>query len=324
MFVIAIAMILALVALVIATFAILNKNPAGAFAAGVIGSVLVVTALLVGSYNTVDEGTIGIPVRFGQAEPAIGPGVHWLAPWVSVKEMDARLQTLTFSSDAADIEAGRDAITAQARGGGNLTLELSVQVELPVENAEAVYREIGTDYQDKVVVPAIRSCARDSTTGLTLEEAFTTKRLAIKTGVTDCLRTTVEPHGINVLDVLVREVDPGETVRQSIDVKQQAEQDLQRASVELEKARVEAQRAAVEAQATSEAERIIACGGTEVGEGDDRRVVPNATCENRQFSDEYLQWLFLQNLDQVGSLIVVDPRIEGQIMIPVPQGGEGQ
>jgi len=91
--------------------------------------------------------------------------------------------------------------------------------------------------------------------------------------------------------------------------------------------RIERARQAVEAKATSDAEQIIACGGTiqliEVDGEQVETVVPNDTCED-QFSDEYLEWLWITTLPDVdANVTILDPRLteQGEVLLTVPTGG---
>ena len=83
---------------------------------------------------------------------------------------------------------------------------------------------------------------------------------------------------------------------------------MQKRAVQLDQATVDAQRDAVVAFGTSNAERIISCGGHEEeqdlnGDGTfETVIVPNDPCE-QQFSDNYLRWLFLQNFADNDNLV---------------------
>ena len=95
-------------------------------------------------------------------------------------------------------------------------------------------------------------------------------------------------------------------VQNSINAKQGAEQERQAALIGLDKSRIDAQRQAVEAKATSDAEQIIACGATVAFDPDGLEyILPNDECED-QFSDEYLDWLWIQNMKEIDTLVVVD------------------
>lgn len=306
--------------------AIINRRDPDYFfgwlAAAVVVFVLGVLSFGLGSYNKVGEGQVGIPVTFGRAGDPVGPGAHWLAPWTDVVIMDTRDKEVTFEN-AADREEDFRALSAQAQGGGNLTVEMTVQFNLLRESAADVYRSVGTDYVEVYVLPISRSCIRDVTPLYTPEEAFTSARRAIAEETLECMIADLEPRGITVDNVLIRDIDPGEAVRTAINEKVAAEQDVQRAEVRRDEATINAEIEAIEALATKNAEQIIACGGSEqpnprAGEPGqpDILVVPDEEC-GEQFSANYLQWLYIQTLPNIDNLTLIAPSIDGEILLPI-------
>jgi regulator of protease activity HflC (stomatin/prohibitin superfamily) len=121
-----------------------------------------------------------------------------------------------------------------------------------------------------------------------------------------------------MFDVLIRDVDPGAAVKQAIDAKQQAEQNLQRAAITLQEEEIKAQQEAVRAFGISQAEQIVACGGVESADEDGNTViVPNETCED-QFSAEYLQWLYINALSDVDGVVILPPEFDGNLFVQTP------
>lgn len=261
-----------------------------------------VVTLILGLFmciEVVGAGNVGIPVTFGETGAAKGPGAHFVAPWTDIKTMDLRTQELTFNNSG---EEALGAITAQANNGGNLTVDVSLQYRLDKDEADEMYATVGTNYEEKLVIPAVRTCVRDVAPDYTAEDAYTSARNEFADAASDCVVEDLEPRGLIVEDVKFRDIDPGKTVKDAIDAKQKAEQDLKRRSIELQQANVDAEIERVAAQATYDAERIIACGGVLQGEGDEAKVVPNTEqCDQRQFTEAYLNWLYITTLGDIAS-----------------------
>lgn len=290
---------------------------------GVIAFVAFAIVGVIGSYNTVGEGQVGIPVTFGQAGEPVGPGVHWKAPWTNIVVMDALDKAITFGDGGGEVDSANGPISAQAKGGGNLVVQMTVQYELDDAKASEVYRNVRTDFVDVYVRPVSRSCIRDVTPNFIPDEVFTSGRRAVATQTLECMQSNLEPKGINVQNVLILEIDPPQTVLDSIDAKVAAEQDLQRASIRREEAAINAQIEAIQALATKNAEQIIACGGTEIDNPDTTPgaaptiVVPDEEC-GEQFSQNYLTWLYIQSLSEIDGLTLIAPSLGNDVILNIP------
>lgn len=270
--------------------------------AGVIAILLGLAAMPFAFYNKVSEGEVGIPVTFGQAGEPVGPGIQWRAPWTNIVTMSTKEQSIDYQ--------GETAAKSRAKGGAEVTIDMAFTWELREEGASEIYRNVGTldDLRDSQIRPISRDCIRDAARGVTPEEAATTGREQIKETFEDCMKPRLERYQVDLIRTDLRQIDPGEQVSLAIEAKTTAEQELQQREVQLEQQAVEAQRLSVEAFGTSNAERIISCGGREVeqdldGDGTPENViVPNDPCLE-QFSDNYLRWLFLQNFADNDNLV---------------------
>lgn len=284
---------------------------------------LTVSFLLLGTLfafsitTQVPDGHAGIVRSFGKYEDVpLQPGISLIAPWKSVTDVDTRVQSFTFSDTDSNSVGG--SIPAQALGGGNLTIDLTIQAAPSTETAPALLKTVGDDWFTVIGRPAARSCVRDAPTDLTVEESYTTGRPLIAERILACFADKVELRGIKVFDVLLRDVDPGAQVRQAIDDKQQAQQELQRAAIRLQQEELTAQQEAVKAFGISQAEQIVACGGVQsTDENGNPSIKPNDECGD-QFSTEYLQWLYINQLSQVDGVVILPPEFDGQLFVSTP------
>jgi len=281
----------------------------------------------------VPDGHVAVTRAFGEYERSLEPGPQLLYPWESTSEEDTRIKSFTYAGNDSDDNETNDSdfpdITAQAFGGGSLVLDLTVQVSLVDSQVPALYKDVGEDWYSTIVHPRVRSCARDSTPGLTVDQAFGSERKEISRLTLGCLQDNIpqERFGIVIEDVLVRDVDPGNAVLTAIDTKQKAEQELLQRSVDLEKAEIDAQIEAQKAFGISQAEQIIACGGVETIDTNNQGVeinvvVPDNECDD-QFSAEYLDWLWLQQVPHIEGLIITDPGFQGNLFVNPPAASFG-
>ena len=260
----------------------------------------------------VPDGSVGVTRAFGEYGRELGAGPHLLLPWETTVELDGKVKSWEFANgeDAVD-----GPISAQASGGGNLVIDLTVQTRISPDNAASLLRNVGTDWFNVIVRQSTRSCVRNSASALTVDDAYGEGRALLDSAAEECIRAGIEPHGITLIDVLIREVDPGQAVRASIDLKQQSEQEVLRASINVQLAEAEARAEAIRAFGVSNAEQIVACGGTEsVDDSGNSIIIPNAECED-QFSDEYLQWLYINQLSEVDGTVILPPEFDGTLFI---------
>lgn len=238
-----------------------NNDTRWGFGAAV--AVFLILTLLFGAWScikTVPASHTGIPVAFGDVKPALGPGVHFVAPWTDVHNFETRQQEITFAGNGEGDTYS--VINTQAAGGGNLTIEQTVQFQIVEDQADELYEEIGTDYLGRALLPLARSCPRDVAANFTIGELFgvgegapvaegeedvpdadaveAAAREELANGILECMQNNENHVGIEIIDVLIRDLDPGETVRGAIDDKIAAEQAEQQALVEERTAATEA------------------------------------------------------------------------------------
>jgi regulator of protease activity HflC (stomatin/prohibitin superfamily) len=228
------------------------------------GLVCLLLSVLMGLWScveTVPASHTGIPVAFGEVHPALSPGVHFVAPWTDVHNFETRQQEITFAGNGEGDTYS--VINTQAAGGGNLTMEMTVQFQIVEDQADSLYEEIGTDYLGRSLLPLARSCPRDEAARFSIGELFgvgegagaetapTTEvpdsdqveaaaRRQLADGILSCMTNNEQHVGIEIIDVLIRDLDPGETVRGAIDDKIAAEQAEQQALVDERTAATEA------------------------------------------------------------------------------------
>ena len=106
----------------------------------------------------------------------------------------------------------------------------------------------------------LRSAIREVTAGNTASALWSTARESLAEQIRSQLSSTVEPRGIMLERILLRDVRPPATVRQAIEAKQQADQEAQRMVYVLQKERQEADRKRIEAQGIADFQKIVTQG----------------------------------------------------------------
>lgn len=190
--------------------------------------------------RSVDAGQVGVITRFGEVDREAQSGLAVKLPWPleSIHYMDTRIQKQQEVSTAA---------TADLQ---DVSATLAVNYALNRSEATRVYKEIGQEYRDRVVVPAVQESFKAATAQYTAAELLT-KRPEVKQKSLEIIKRRIEPYGIRVDDVSIVNFSFGADFTKSIEAKQVAAQEAERARFNLERARLDAEAQSAQKQSLS-------------------------------------------------------------------------
>lgn len=234
-------------------------------------------------FVVVDAGEIGVYSLFGKVtEEPLYPGFRFKVPFAKVVKMSTRTQDYTMTSIEEDSEyltstsGANDAIETRAKDGARVWLDITVLYHLNAENGPEIYKELGTDYVEKLVRPLIRSSIRGVAANYTVTEIYSSKRDEIQIKIFEQMEKDLLDRGITLEEVLLRKVNLSQTLSDSIENKLAAEQNV-------EKAKLEADRKRIDAQGQKDAQETI----------------------SKSLTSKYLYYLYIQNLKDNPSTIYV-------------------
>ena len=139
-------------------------------------------------------------------------------------------------------------------------LEASVLYHLDSSQAAEVYQKIGINYAEVLLVPNFRSAIRGVTASNLASSLYSDARETIARDILAHLQAQVQPRGIVIENVLLRDLQLPQTLKQAIEAKQQAQQEAQRMEFVLQRERQEAERKRVEAQGIKDFQNIVTEG----------------------------------------------------------------
>jgi prohibitin 1 len=213
--------------------------------------VIVVLVVVVGSCSltTIDTGHVGVLTLFGQVtREQLPEGIHIINPLKAVTKLSIRTQE---SKEIAEVPSSEGLL---------IHLEASLLYRLEPAQATDVYQKIGPDYMEVVVSPNFRSVMRTVTAAHTASALYSEARESVAQAMVVEMRKILQPRGIMIENVLLRDIKLPATLKASIEAKQQADQDAQRMNFVLQKERQEAERKRIEAQGISDFQRIVTQG----------------------------------------------------------------
>lgn len=259
------------------------KKSKGLFWLIVVIVVLIIIAPM--SFVVVDAGETGVYSLFGKVrDKEMSSGFHLKNPLAKVNKMTTRTQEYTMSIMTGEgKKMGADSITALTKEGLNVDLDITVLYHLDEKNASNVYEDVGLDYEDKIIRPEIRSSIREVIAQYEAKEIYSSKRQEAAIKIKEELGGKLDPRGIVLEDILLRNVQLPANLAQSIQEKLQAEQESQKYEFILEKEEKEKRRKIIEAEGQRDAQTII----------------------NESLSDKYLNYLYVQNLESREGTIYV-------------------
>jgi len=185
-------------------------------------------------------------------------------PLMEVSRIDVRTQNYTMSGVQDEgTQEGDDAIRVLTSDGLEVVIDLTVLYRVQANEAPRLIRQTGFDYKDKIVRPVTRTKIRDNSVYYTAIDLYSTKRDEFQTRIYKTIEDNFIMRGLQLEQLLVRNITLPNRVKAAIEEKINAEQEAQKMMFVLQKERQEAERKRVEAQGIADYQRIINTGLTE-------------------------------------------------------------
>lgn len=211
---------------------------------------------LIGFIKTVPTGSTGIVTTFGRIENiTLDAGIHFMAPWKKVVNMDNRTQKQSiemqcFSSDIQEV-----------------SVIYTVNYQINKANAQEIYRTIGKEYFDKIVMPKALEAVKSVFAKYTAE-ALVASRAGLSKEIEAVLVDDLSKQNIQITATSIENIDFTDAFTNAVEAKQVAEQNKLKAQTEQAQATLEAQaqaeRQVIKAQADADASILAAKADAEV------------------------------------------------------------
>ena len=182
-------------------------------------------------------------------------------PIANVYIFDAKTQNYTMSAvhDEGD-KTGDDAIRVLTADGLEVVIDLTVLFRILPSDAPKILKEIGEDYKNKVVRPITRTMIRDNAVYYDAVALYSIKRNEFQTRIYNDIEKNFKKRGLVLEQLLIRNINLPNSVKQTIESKINAEQDAQKMQFVLQKEKQEAERKRVEAQGIADYQKILSTG----------------------------------------------------------------
>lgn len=208
-------------------------------------NVMILLFLGLASFTFVEAGHVGIIKRFGAVKRVAQPGLVLKVPFIeAVDKMETRIQKEEVRADAASKDLQ------------DVSSVIAINYHLDGVNALSVFQNVGVEYRQRLIDPAIQETFKSVTAKYTAEQLIT-QREAVKHDALAHLKERLEPQFIVIDDINIVNFAFSKSFNDAIEQKQVAQQNVQKEKQNLERIQVEADQAREQAQGQADAQRTL-------------------------------------------------------------------
>jgi regulator of protease activity HflC (stomatin/prohibitin superfamily) len=256
--------IVGIVVLIVGIMVKRSPEPVGRFGGliSIVGIAIAAIGLVFSVFKVIDPGKVGVQILFGKVQnDVLESGLHIINPLVDVTIFNTQTQNYTMSAVHSEGEVqGDDAIRVLSSDGLEVTIDLSVLYKVNAAKAPFIMQNIGMDYVDKIVRTVARTAIRDNAVNYAAVDLYSIKRQEFQNKINTTISQSFEKRGLDLQQILIRNISLPPSVKASIESKINAEQEAQKMTFVLQKERQEADRKRVEAQGIADYQKILSTG----------------------------------------------------------------
>ena len=222
----------------------MRMNKKGLIIGGVV--VVVLLLLLLTCTATVETGYTGIVTTFGRVEDVtLEAGFHFKSPFQRIICMDNREQKTSFTTEAfsSDIQ--------------QVNIIGSINYAINKSTAMNLFKEVGTDYFNKLVYPRMLEITKGVFSKYSAEN-LVANREKLSQDIRDGLYEELRDYGINVISLSIENLDFTDAFTDAVEAKQVAAQRKLQAEIEQAQMTMETQQQAERQRINAEAAANVA------------------------------------------------------------------
>jgi prohibitin 2 len=275
----------------------------------VIIGIIIVSVIAISSVRIVEAGNRGVLVQFGNVDTSnsLDEGIHFVVPFRdNVIQMEVRTQKIVEDT------------TSASKDLQDVSTQVALNYHLNPDRAQVVYQQLGFDYANRVIIPAIQESVKQVTARFNAEELIT-KRETVKNQIEEQITDRLASYNIMADAVSITDFQFSELFKSAVEAKVAAQQRALQAQNELRRIQIEAQQN--EAQAIGEQKANIARAEgikqSNVLQAEGEAQAITIIDEQLRNNPTYLEWLKSTRWD--GKLPLVTGGAGGQGVTPFIQ-----
>ena len=190
--------------------------------------VLIVLITLFNSFTTVPTGFVGVKTHFGKVQnDVLQEGINGKIPFIEkiiLIDCKTKKVEVTAESSSKDMQ--------------NVKVTIAVNYNVMKDTANQLYREVGVDYENVIVSPAILESIKGIMAQYTAEELIT-KRTEVSAMALEELHNKIGSRGFTITEYNIINLDFSAAFNQAIEAKAVKQQEVETAKAELEKQKIQ-------------------------------------------------------------------------------------
>jgi len=269
---------------------------------------IIVIVLITASVKTIEAGHRGVLLHFGAVDTAVSleEGLHFVVPFRDqVIPIEVRTQKVVVSS------------TSASKDLQEVSTEVALNFHIRPEAAQLLYRQLGFDFDNRVILPAIQESVKQVTARFNAEELIT-KRETVKNQIEQQIQARLANYNIVLETLSITEFRFSTQFTKAIEAKVEAQQRALQAQNELLRIKIEANQ--TEAKAIGEQRAAIAQASglkeANVLKAEGESAAIKIIDEQLKSSPSYLDWLKTQRWDGKLPLVTGGGGAGGQGLTP--------
>ena len=217
-----------------------------------IGLIVAIIIAVMQFWTIIPAGHVGVVDFLGNvSDNTLKPGINLVNPMATVVKFDARTQEL------------KETMNVPSKEGLTVTLEISLLYSLSFEYANRIYKTVGENYVETILIPQFRSVVRGVTANYDAKALYTAERETLANRIETELSKLVKSRGITLEAAALRQITLPPGLTASIEEKLKADQESQRMQFVLLKESQEAERKRIEAKGIADFQDIVSKGISE-------------------------------------------------------------
>ncbi|MGQ9654615.1 MAG: prohibitin family protein [Thermodesulfobacteriota bacterium] len=206
---------------------------------------LLFLVLVFNPFVIIGAGERGVVLNFGAVQPSVlGEGLHFRVPIMQrIVKVDVKVHKSQTDAEAAskDLQDTRSVI--------------AVNYHILPDKANWVYQNIGREYKERIIDPAVQEVVKAVTARYTAVELIT-QREKVRGEIKGMLKERLLTYNIVVDDFSIVNFTFSKQFANAIEAKQTAEQLALKAQRDLDRVRIEAEQKVTQAKAEAEALKL--------------------------------------------------------------------
>ncbi len=206
---------------------------------------LIIIGVIMNPFVVVGAGERGVVLNFGAVQSSVyNEGLHFRIPVMQkIIKMDVKVHKSQTDAESVskDLQDTRSTI--------------AVNYHISPDKANWIYQNIGVEYKERIIDPAVQEVVKAITARYTAVELIT-QREKVRSEIKDLLKQRLLVNYIVVDDFSIVNFNFSQIFTQAIEAKQTAEQLALKAQRDLERVKIEAEQKVAQARAEAEALRL--------------------------------------------------------------------